>query len=673
MKHQFRLLNFKYLLNFPKIINSFLAGVFTLIFWTTAFAQASDGLYGIQGSHSERGTYHGEMLINGSHVERIIQYDHFQFKTKNIQEIWIGTFDSSTHSGDFRLRASDTLSSYENFSFPNETFLNPVDVKMSLSSQYEINSPALLGKYNEHTQLKSASLAPLWVSERKIQEITGESQPFIIQLARWFVIDKIIRQYRNLTETMPWHSRSEWLTQKQFQITDPTDFEFYQQNPNILRVVNKIISPLSMAEALQKRNAYALTLLQKAEYFDQEIPLLHLNSAGLLELAQVDPATNQKTGALPEHDSALWTSMYLLSQVLKFESTGSLVAYNNAKIALNGLLSLVDITNSDTEFARTLMRSPASEKWSAEWVQGEGQYAQLKYKKGGNNDMYKGVALSFLLAHRFLKSDETELQLKLKKLAPKLLTMNAVQKNSSNTALAFAAVAIWREDVSAIQKFTSLSLNLKESVASGLELNSGFYTGGISDWSGIHLISISNIDQIIAAQEIMKRYPQYDRMDLLQKSLESAQSTLHAVWKAVRKAKMGFITIFAYTFGNSKNFDTEFYKDLDESRWVLRQIPAPRKTGSASIHMMLQPDWSLSAWPFQPWKAVRKPLVFNERQQGAYNYPLFELESWGSQYLWKENPFSSDANSDAKIIAYSADYLLVYWMGRRSGWLTEKD
>lgn len=50
--------------------------------------------------------------------------------------------------------------------------------------------------------------------------------------------------------------------------------------------------------------------------------------------------------------------------------------------------------------------------------------------------------------------------------------------------------------------------------------------------------------------------------------------------------------------------------------------------------------------------------------QGAYAYPLFESTGIGSNFIWKDQPFSYKGGSQKINKDPPADYLYAYWMAK---------
>jgi hypothetical protein len=91
---------------------------------------------------------------------------------------------------------------------------------------------------------------------------------------------------------------------------------------------------------------------------------------------------------LPDDSSALWTGVYTWTQALRYRTTGEGDALDNLRRSLRGLLILMDITGDPRTFARTLR--PAGPPLTGPWRRGTGEFSNLDWMVGGNNDMSKG-------------------------------------------------------------------------------------------------------------------------------------------------------------------------------------------------------------------------------------------------------------------------------------------
>jgi hypothetical protein len=289
--------------------------------------------------------------------------------------------------------------------------------------------------------------------------------------------------------------------------------------------------------------------------------------------------------------------------------------------------------------------------------------------------MIKGVLMTLTLAHQIVGVDELELRARIQKASRALLKLDAVSGKSGNRGLAHGLVALWTKDDHHLRMFSSDLLNIVTMIGDISDIDSGFYVGGIADWSGIHLSMISNIAQILLSQELMKVFPSLPHGYMARDALRSAEATLWEMQQTYKNANRDFLTIITYAFSSKAKNDNVFRMEAENALWTLREVPIPRIIGSASVDLRKHAHWSLSAWPHLPWKALAglrkmKPdLDFNYFAMGSYGYPHFETGIWSTNYLWKDSPFRVGWSSDPRSLPFSSDFLMAYWAARASGLL----
>jgi hypothetical protein len=596
-----------------------------------------------------------------------------------LESIWTGNV-----SGDelrFNLSLSNVLTSYEDYHPSTEELQQARSVSFHVPDattplEFTVSGE---GTYQENwTRLGDAPLAPLWKSDRHIVDVTGTEEPWIAKLVAWLGVRKAVEWYRSQPQVLPYVNRPEFRDEKQYFVLDSTDKDFYRSHPETLRVPNHTINPLSLAEALMKRNAYAPTLSGKANYFRNQMVQHHLNSAGLIELVEINDQ-GDKTGRTPDYDSALWTAMFGYSELLRYQITHDPESLQTFRKVLDGTLKLIEITGNKKEFARAIAISPPEENLGPGWVQGTGKYAHLKWRSGGNNDMIKGVILTLILAHRVIGPDESELRSRILNASRSLFSTDAAHYNSLNTGLIYGLIALWSGDESKLEQVFPSFINLMNELGEKVAKNGNIYYKGIADWSGIHLSMVSSIDQILLAQELQSQYPNSDYKREISEILKDGKFQLLQASHAYRVLHRDFLSVFTYLLAADSSNQDALRADALEALGSLRELPAPRFVGSGTVDLTKNPQWSYSAWPRVPWKALRgirklkSSLDFELFEQGVYSYPVYETLAWSSQYLWKESPFAVRFTSDPKKLPFSSDYLVVYWAARASNLLSAED
>lgn len=663
-------------------------------------AQASDsppiqGLYEISGTHSGYGEYSGQMAIHGSTAERIIHWKTYRYPVKTItgtlseelESVWTGTV--TPKAIEFSLPLSNVLTEYEGYAptvaelkAAAHVVIQPTEPSLTEAGPITFSVPGE-GTYIETwKRIGDAPAEPLWKDQRQTIDATGSEFPTIVKIALWLGVDQAIDWYRNQPQLQPYLTREEFRDQKQYFTLDTTDADFYASHPNTLRITNHTLNPLSLAEASMKRNAFVPKLQEKADFFRRETLQYTLNSAGLLELFERD-ARGDKTGRSTEYDSALWTAMLGYAEFLRYQVTQDPASLQVFRAILEGELTLVEITGNRKEFARSIAISPPEESLGPGWVQGTGKYAHLKWRSGGNNDMIKGLILTMILAHKVVGPQERELRQRILNAAKSLLSTDAAHFNTSNTGLVYGLIALWDPlesiDESELERYSSQFLNLVNELGSGFGHNGNFYYGGIADWSGIHLSMITSLCQVLLSQELQTTFPDSTYQRQIKEILKAGKTELIKAHDTYRVTRRDFLTIFAYLLSADLTDRSKLRAEALDALQALREMPAPRNIGQGTVDLTKNPNWSYSAWPRVPWKAIggfkklKSPLDFKLFEQGAYSYPVYETLAWSSNYLWKDSPFGTKFSSDPRKEPFSADYLLVYWASRASGLLSAQE
>ncbi len=645
-----------------------------------SIASATDieGLYEISGRSTDKGDFSGTAWVKNGVVQRLITWSDYRFNGDKVQSIWSGKV--SEKSFDFTLTLSNVLTRYEFYSVTNEE-LKPQSlslplIQLSYQFSYHLNGD---GDVKETwTKKGPATDEPLWTDLRKNVLGVGDKHPVVTAVAKLAGLYKVIQMYRELPQMAPYQNKPEFQNGEQFFVDDKTDADFYLKNPGILRITNKTLNPLALAEATMRRNAYGHTLAYKANFLGNETITNNLNAAGLLELATVDDNGN-KTGRTTEYDSALWTSMFGWAELMRYQNTKDPAALANFKKVLDGILTLVEITGDPTQFARGLAISPPEESLGEGWIQGTGKYSQLKWRQGGNNDMSKGLFMTFALAHQVLTRDDAALIERLKKVSKVLVKQKPIAERGFNSALAKGLDALWNEDEDSLDFFYINTISPINFLADVTKIEAGLYYGAIADFSGIHLSMISNMSQLLIAQELRKVFP-YNPLGWKAKQVEkNAQKRLYDMHVAYKNAHRDFLTLITYTYSPVAREHKEFVEEAKQAVWSLKEVPAPRFIGSGTVELPRLSHWSMSSWPRQPWKALSgfRKLKDNpnvaDLVEGAYAYPLFETQAWSTTYFWKDLPFSMYYGSNKYIKPFSSDYLMLYWASRSSGIISAQD
>lgn len=426
-------------------------------------------------------------------------------------------------------------------------------------------------------------------------------------------------------------------------IDDKTDFAFYRAHPAFLRVVNKVIDPISLQETVARADAFRSTLVQKAAYFDAEA-----------ETKAVDPKTGMVYAyyrpdgvGTPNHDGALWTGAYIASQAYRYRVTKSPKALANIERSTQGILSLLEITGDRKVFARTLR--PATGHAVAPWHAGTGRFANLEWKEGGNNDMFKGVMLGMYYGYSTLcatSSSNVTLCNRLRANSRLVADQLAEAQAGGNELMAnWVAATLTGDD----KYHDELTVDWAQEVP---ELNMGktaIFANGVADWSGAHLAFVS----YMMFTELLAVHPPTNVL------LVSPRTVLHNgvddIYENFALTRPGLWSVGFASLGSVRRADA-----ATAAAWRLREVPAP-KTQMLVDHRV-NGNFMMSPYPFLPWK---RDWQTTDRTQSLRSYPLFETGAL-SDYAWKENAFAYKGGSPS--VRYpGVDYLIAYWLGRANG------
>ena len=232
--------------------------------------------------------------MKGDQVIRKIRYSEFRHKDYSVEVIWTGLKLESSLL--FKLRPSSSLTAFENYALP---VLGNSVLQSSVNEKGQLKLPDSEETWTLYDQNPGAQ--PLWEDQRYQVPSRGNSNNFALSIIKKLGLDRANQAFYEWAKDSTFSGQ---ISDQHWIIYDPTDFESYRKNQNTLIISNKTLNPLSLAEALNKRNAYAPTLSQKAQYFENETANYNLNQVGLLEIAQVD-AEKRKIRSELEGDAAL--------------------------------------------------------------------------------------------------------------------------------------------------------------------------------------------------------------------------------------------------------------------------------------------------------------------------------------------------------------------------------
>jgi hypothetical protein len=234
--------------------------------------------------------------------------------------------------------------------------------------------------------------SPLYAGERAIKPT--HDAPSASQKAS---LDQLFAGYRALPVVAPYAARPEFLAAIHGAVVDKTDYAFYQDHPDAVRVAQKVVDDVSIGETLRRANAYRFTLAKKAELFQQDMETKWIApTVGMVPYGRVDG----QASPFPSVDSALWTGTYVAAEAYRYAATGDAAALPQLVASLDALLRLQEITGDWSHFARSLRPSTGSA--GGGWHAGTGAFAGVDWLEGGNNDMVKGLFYGYTLGYETL-------------------------------------------------------------------------------------------------------------------------------------------------------------------------------------------------------------------------------------------------------------------------------
>lgn len=644
--------------------------LFTALACFPALAQAEviPGMYRIEGQHSTRGKYFGELELrpaaDGSmDATHVITYPDFKHDGLAVQEVWTGkAVDASRGNVHliFSLRQQDFIKRLGKEERTAASAIN-LELRILLDS---LNQPrgsygANFSGYRQHISYRGpVGPAPLYFTDRTIHATNSP----VTGLKRK-AVDRLFKKYQNDEYVKQFEGRDEYKKGVHYMVHDRTDFAFYSQNPGVVRVANKIVDGISLVESVVRRNAFALTLEEKGQGYERDM-VRHINEAGMYSPAHFSPEGKFESMGT-DGDSTLWTGVYVAAQAFHYQATRDPAALEKMKKSLRALMTLVEITGDPKQFARTLEIFDPNKALTPGWHRGTGRFEHLNWFEGGNNDMFKGIVYGMLSAWDALPANEAALREEMRALSYKINDLEIPNDKVWNKPLSQGMVALFTGDPIEREKYLR-TYDDPRTALSELKVNDTFYFAGITDWSGLHLSTISFINAIILADKLGAN----DIAGTLRERYFEA-------WKTVRETDRHFMTITLKAFAAAavpQDYQPDFTARLDNAIWGLREIPYPRPRYEVEWDHSIKPEWCISPFPRLPWKFLADdPPPPSFGYQGVMAYPVFESHAFSSNYIWKDTAFPFRQSAAATEEYGGVDYIHWYWLARKIGMIPQAE
>jgi hypothetical protein len=326
----------------------------------------------------------------------------------------------------------------------------------------------------------------------------------------------------------------------------------------------------------------------------------------------------------------------------------------------------MDITGDPHTFARTLRLT--GPPLTGNWRRGAGEFAQLDWLAGGNNDMAQGLLLGMIAGWEVLP-DGDSLRGAIPPHALALLQLcefvrtrppecGPPEADEELPSVAPAAAELLAGITNADSSLIDSGLAWLHQPVLLLYANRGagpFYLFGISDWSGNHLTLATTL-----ALQWLLRHTRDARL---------TARWIHASGVAWQVLRLLEHPLHAALAAGLHALDTpeDQAQAEDQAIWGLRSFPFPKHP--YPVDHRLRDDFVLSPFPALPWKLDWETNP--ARQQSLVAYGM--LEHALDTYRWKEGhfPIATGGLGDREVPG--VDYLFLYWIARDLGLVSAQD
>lgn len=635
-------------------------------------ASGVEGIWFLQGTSSARGPYNGELELRRStdgtyDVVRIATYINSYFDGLKVQEVWTGkavpTADTLLITYD--LRQADFISRLDDKKREPSDFQNTISImapfipeESGLRAQFADKKSSTYSEWI--TTRRDLEAQPLWKDHRQQRAVLGKplAPPLQMSLKKFktqsgFEKSELVQKYKN---------RSEFKSETPQAIFDPTDFDFYRANKDVIRITNKVLDDISISEAGVRRNAYSTSLSDKQQGFESNTKDFHLNEWGMISYSQVD-AKGRFVKYAADDDATVLTGAYLASQAMRYQVTQDKEALFNLRKSLRGLLTLVQIAGQSGDIPRALMGFKPTETLYPGWHKAAPPLVDVIWLDGGDEQGTQALLHGITWAALVIPVSEIETWKSLEEGLQTLAGLGSVKDSRENTAIVEGLFAVLKNDGPSKAKYRQAYASARHSLPSPLDT---MYWRGHADWRRVHGQAMSKSSEILIADFLQEPgLRDHLREELLNQWLNFEDSDQHTLTLSA--------LAFAYRHGVRSPLmkkyiqEKSFSKALERARWGLRETPYPRPSLNVEIDRSLSPQWVVSPTPKGFWRESKFYKTAPEQlYQGLFSYPAFEQSAYVSHYAWNDSEFGYKVDHRKEFEESGADYLYAYWLGRYS-------
>ncbi|MFO0672129.1 MAG: hypothetical protein U0235_21300 [Polyangiaceae bacterium] len=614
------------------------------------------GLWSVKG-RDVRGDYDGQVEVrpDGGAYSFIHVIHYATAKVEDERELhWV--FHGKLEKSGAKVGLTSALKRVDFITARGKLVRTPTDGPVALTGSLTLGASDVKGTLTapdismDETWSARAALpqAPIFKDERVI--VPAHPPPSGTEKTANF---NLYSSYHGLDVIKPYVSRPEFQAAVHRHQIDPTDLAFYRANKNALRVVDKVIDDISLAETRVRADAYRWTFAEKAASYQKDIVTRFLDPA-VGTMPHGGPVGAGYDQMWESGDGSLWTAVYLASQVYRYEVTGEKEAMDQVALTLDALLKLQEITGDWSKFARTL-RKPRGE--GNGWHLGTGAYSNVEWLEGGNNDMIKGLFYGYLLGWTmFCEGGKTgheslcaRIRTNSKHLADDVILTgsNAIASQQTNRHIASWLYAVVTDDMGDAFTYKAKAEGYWAAIKLAMPATAVYYSQGIVDWSGTHLTFVGDVVAMLLAQ----------RMDIGGDSAKTYRAHIDASHKNLEKQRFPTWHLLKAAFGTGASPTSPFIADA-KSRLLEAQWPKVSYTSDRRV----SPDFCMSPYPAVPWKGDWMQYPNEDRTQALDSYPLFETGP-SINYWMTGNDYRENEGYDSP----GGDYLHLYWFARRFG------